>query len=266
MSVIKSVSTDAITLEFALSSAPAEGADVWNCYAYYIDPSQYATLQGQLVGEAVADRWFACGIYGPVTFENILQLDEVATCKFEFAVTQWDEDIVAAGCVAGVYDEAYPAGTSSEMDIVVVDENTTTRTLVSMSALDINPNLVWTPHHARGASEHEHCVRVRQTGGAAVGSGPTVKMTVDIDSDFVTDWEAKTKKMICAMSGRTAGSAWAIIVPRAQIVQAPERGAHSEMTAYNLSFEACENDAGPDSSGAQSSSYLMRSPIVLCRI
>jgi len=266
VALIKSVATDDVTLEFALSAAPANGAKIWNSYSYYIDASQYKTLQGQLVGEAVADRWFAAGIYGKLTFANLLQLEEVATCQFDLAVTQWDEDIVAAGVVAGSYDEGYPVGTSDEMEIVFTDDGAGTRSLVSMSSLEIDPNVTWTVHHARGAAEREHAVRVRQTGGAAVGSGPTVKCTVDIDVDFVTDFEAKTKKLVCLMSGRTAGACWAIIVPRAQIAQDPERGVHSEMTAYQLSLEAHENDTGADSSGLIGTTALMRSPIVVCRM
>jgi hypothetical protein len=102
VALIKSVATDDVTLEFALSAAPANGAKIWNSYSNFIDASQYKTLQGQLVGEAVADRWFAAGIYGKLTFANLLQLEEVATCQFDLAVTQWDEDIVAAGVVAGI--------------------------------------------------------------------------------------------------------------------------------------------------------------------
>lgn len=266
MSVIKEVNTDAITLEFALSAAPATGADIWNSYSYYIDPSQSATLQALLVGEATADVWLALGLVGGVTFQNLLQLEEVASAQFDLPIVQWDEDTIVGGLAAGSYDEAGPSGTSDEMELHVQDDGTTTRNLISASAIDLNPNVAWTQHHARGAAEHEHVARVRQLCGAAVGSGPTASMTVDIDDDFRADWEGKTKKMVCLMAGRTAGAAWAIVMPRAQIVNPPERGAHNEMTSYALQLEAHENDAGPDSSGLAAATALMRSPIVVCRL
>lgn len=264
MSVVKSVATDAITLEFALSNAPGDGDKIWNSYSYYIDPSQYTTLQAQLIGEAAADVWLALGLIGKLTFQNLLQLQEVATAQFDLSLVQWDEDI--ATLAAGSYDEAAPVGTSDEMELHVQDDGTTTRNLISASALEINPNVTWTQHFARGAAEHEHVVRVRQTGGAAVGSGPTVSLTVDIDDDFRADYEGKTKKMIALMAGRTAGAAWAVIVPRGEIMNPPTRAEHSEMVAYQLEIEAHENDAGADSSGAAASTALMRSPFVLCRL
>jgi hypothetical protein len=264
--VIKSISTDAITLEFPLTNAPATGADIWNSYSYYIDYTQRPTIQAQMVGEAVADRWLGLGITGKLSFADLLQLSEVAQVKFDLGITTWDEDIVAAGLVAGSYDEAYPVGTGDEMEIVFMDENAGTRSLVGMTSLEIDPNVTWTPHYGRGAGDKEHVARIDMTGGAAVGSGPLIKCAVDIDDEFRADYEAKTIKSFLLAAGRTAGACWAIIVPRAQVIEYPKRGDAAGMVSYELALEAHENDAGADSTGTAASTALMRSPIVICRM
>lgn len=251
-SVIASVAGDSITLEYALSNAPADTKKVWNSYTSYIDPSATATLQAQLVAEGTADTWLALGIVGGLQLQNLLQLEDVAQIAFDLQIAKWESD--TATIAAGSYDGADPLATDTDIEIHYQTHGTTTRNLISLSQLDVDPGVIWTPLYARGNADKEHIARFKMT-----GIRPALTMTGDIDSAHETTFSGQTYKMIAIMFGRTAGSSWCVCMPRARISQQPARAVHAEQTATSLSFLGHENDA--DSSTARG-----RSPLFISRI
>lgn len=255
---VASISSDDITLEMALSNAPGDGDNVWNSYTAYIDPSATGTLQAQLIGEATADIWLAIGLIGGFSLENLLQLDDVAMAMFDFMITQWATD--DATLAAGSYDETDPLGTAEEMEIQYQTHGTTTKSLISVSELTIDPRLAWNIKRARGNGDIEHADRVHMRGGVATGDGPTAQLRADIDADHMTAFEAGTKKFLMAAFGRTAGSSWAICLPRCSQSEVPGRTEHDGQTASRLTLEAEENDSG------DASTAVMRSPMFISRL
>jgi hypothetical protein len=253
ISVIQSVAGDSITLEYALSTAPADGESVWNSYTTYIDPSATATLQAQLLGEVAADQWLGLGVYGGFQLQNLLQLDDVAQLAFDLAVSKWEAD--TGTLAAGSYDGASPLGTNQDLQIQWQVHGTTTRNLISLSQLDVDPGITWTPLYARGNADKEHVDRVRMT-----ACRPTATFTADVDSAFQTVFAAQTYQLLSIMFGRTPGSSWCVCIPRAKIAQVPARGIHAEQTATQVNLIACENDSD------DASTALMRSPIFISRI
>lgn len=251
--LIRSVATDAITLEIALSHAPPADAAVWNSYTVYIDPSATATLQALLTGEAAADVFLALGLAGGFTLADLLQLEQPARVMFDLAYARWETDTDTLA--AGTYDGADPLGTAEDLEIQWQDHGTQTRNLISCSALELVPGVTWTQLMARGAADVEHVDRVRMT-----LTEPSGSFTADVDSDFLADYEAQTVKMLLIMNGRTAGSSWAIAIPRCVISALPTRAIHAEQTATSVQIVAFENDAG------DASTALMRSPIIISRL
>ena len=257
--VIKRVAGDTITLEFALTSTPGAAAVIWNGYTSYIDPSGSTTLQAQMLAEANASEFLALGMVGKIKPENLLQLDNgPALLNFDLVMGKWETD--AGTLAAGSYDEPAPLNTTEDLRIQYQTENTTTRNLLSVSALDIDPRMSWTLFHARGNGDINHADRVKMTGGVATDSGPMATFTADVDSAFLTAFDNKTTKMLCIMYGRTPGQSWCICLPRCEVVQVPGETAAEEQTASEVTLNALENDSG------DASTALMRSPFFITRL
>jgi hypothetical protein len=253
MSVIRSISTDAITLEIALTNAPPASRAVYNSYTAYVDPAATQTLQALLTGDATADVFIALGLAGGITFSDLLQTDNPARVMFALAGASWDDDVDTLA--AATYDGADPLGTAEEVEICWEDHGTQTRSLISCSALDVVPGVTWTHLYARGNADVDHCDRVRLT-----KVEPTASLTSDVDADFLADYEAQAVKMLTVMNGRTAGSSWCLCIPRCVISAPPPRAIHGEQTANTIQIAARENDAG------DASTALMRSPIFISRL
>lgn len=253
MSVIRSVATDAITLEIALTNAPPATRNVWNSYTAYVDPAATATLQALLTGDASADVFLALGLAGGLTLSDLLQTDQIARAMFALTGARWETDVDTLA--AATYDGADPLGTAEEVEICWEDHGTQTRSLISCSALDIVPGVTWTHLYARGNADVDHCDRVRLT-----KIEPTATLTADVDADFLTDYEAQTLKALTIMNGRTAGSSWCVCIPRCVVSAPPPRAVHGEQTANTIQIQARENDAG------DASTALMRSPIFISRL
>jgi len=257
--VIKLTAVDTITLEFALTNTPGAGAIIYNGYTSYIDPSGSTTLQAQMLAEANASEFLGLGMVGTAKPDNLLQLDNgPAVLNFDLALAQWETD--AGTMAAGSYSEPAPLGTVEDLRVQYQTENTTTRSLISVSALDIDPRLSWNLFRARGNGDINHADRVKMTGGVATDSGPMASFTADVDSTFLTQMRAQTVKMLCVMFGRTPGQSWCICIPRANIIATPGETAAEEQTASEVQLAALENDSG------DASTALMRSPMFITRL
>ena len=248
---VASAGTSEIKLEIETTNTASSGANVWNSYSAYVDPSATETCQAQVIGDESGDVYLALGLAGGLGFENLLQLEDVARATLDLFVTRWETD--TAPIAAGTYDGASPLGTAEEMEIHWQTHGTTTVNKINCSALEVDPGITWTPFVARGSDDREHVGEIVMTGVA-----PTVTFTADNDSTFLTIFNAQTAKMMLITFGRTAGSSWAIWLPKLVIAPSvPTREAHAEQTAMAVSCEALENDAA--------STDLGRSPIVVAR-
>jgi len=249
---ISSITDDVATLAVALTNALTEGDVIWNGYTAYCDRSATATCQAQIIGDDSDDVWIAMGLCGKITLQDLLQLQDTAAVQFAWTAADWDTD--TGTIAAGTYDGASPLGTDADIEIHLQTAGTTTRNLVATSQLDIDPGVTWTQTMARGNGDHNHVDRVNITAIAPTGS-----MTLDID-DYLTAFEAGTRKTLMVACGRTPGSSWAIVIPRLQITKDPERADHFEQLARKLTFEADQSQSG------DASTALMRSPIFITRL
>lgn len=256
ISIIESISTDALTLKIALSSAPSPDDEVWNSYTAYLDSSATATWQFQALHDDTALIFDLLGAVGRIALANILGVSDLPRVNFELQVTDWevntDDDL---SDVVGTYDGAAPLGTTEGMEVHWQTHGTSARNLISVSALEVDPGITWTLHAARGNGDRQHIQRAVMTGIA-----PTATFTADPLAAFWTVFTAKTEKILAIMFGRTAGSSWCIEVPRAVMSAVPVPGAHGEQPAQQITLRAHEDDCG------DATTALMRSSIRIHRL
>jgi DNA-binding transcriptional regulator YdaS (Cro superfamily) len=249
---VASIGTSHIRLAIETTATATVGAKIYNSYSAYIDPSATSTMQAQIIGDDNDDDVFlALGVAGGVTFENLLQQEDVARAVFDLAVTKWETD--TATIAAGSYDGADPLTTTEEMEVHYQTAGTATKNLINVTDLQVAPGVAWTPFIARGSSDREHVSRIVMTGVA-----PTVEFTADNDDAFLTIHAARTKKHMLLTFGRTAGSSWAIWMPNLDSgPQVPQRSESAEQTTKTVQLEAHEGTG---------STTLARSPIVVGRL
>lgn len=253
ISVIDSISTDALTLKTALSNAPSENDTIWNSYTAYIDPSATNTWQFQALGDDAADIWLLLGCVGGFSFQDLLQTEasQLPRINFDMMVTSWEKD--SGTMAAGSYDAGDLLGTTEGMEIHYQTVDSTARNLISVSSLDVQPNIVWTPLVARGNADVQHIDRIRMTDVA-----PQASFVADPAAAFWTAHTAQTEKYLMITFGRTAGQSWCIEIPRAVIMAAPSRSGHAEQPATSVSLRAIEDNTA--------STAIGRSPIRLHRL
>ena len=251
--LIESISGTSVTLKNALSNAPSTGKVVWGAYTSYVDPSATDTWQFRALGDAAADIWLLLGVIGGFGLANLLQINELARINFDLFCTSWEKDVATLD--SGTFDGGDMLETSEAMEIHYQNHGTTTRNLISVSALEVNPGIVWTPLNARGNADVQHVDRIRMT-----QCTPTVNFTADPSSAFWTIHSARTAKYLAIMFGRTAGQSWCLELPNIKTMQAPARGSHAEQIATQCGFRCFEDDAG------DADSALTRSPLRLHRL
>jgi hypothetical protein len=237
ISIVESVTSDTLNLKIALTNAPTDGDNVWNSYTSYIDPSSTTSWQFQALGDDAADIWLALGCVGGFTLGNLLSIQDLPRIAFDLFVASWEKD--SGTMAAGSYDGGDLLGTTEGMEIHYQTHANTTRNLISCSALDIVPNITWTPLNARGNADVQHVDRVRMT-----SVEPTASFTADPSSAFWTTHTAQTDKLLAVMFGRTPGQSWCIELPKIRISAAPQRAEHGEQVATTCNFRAYEDDAG----------------------
>lgn len=255
-SIIESIATDALTLKTALSNAPTTaGKKVWNSYSAFIDPSATATWQFQDCSDDDAEEWLALGCVGGFTLADLLQSEagQLARLNFDLLVTHWEQDVLSLA--AATYDGADLLGTTESMRIQYQTHGTTTRNLISVSQLDVNPGITWTPRVSRGNGDVEQIDRIRMTACA-----PTASFTADPSTAYLTAHTARTAKCLQIYFGRTPGSSWVIELPNLKVVSVPTRASQAEQVAQQVSFRAFEDDCG------DASTAMMRSPIRIHRL
>jgi hypothetical protein len=243
-----------LVLQIASSNSIATDAVVYNGFQTFINQSATATGQAQCIGED--DVWLMLGLHGGFAMSNLLQLEGTATFDFTFDAIDWEVD--SASIAAGSFDSTSQLATNEDMEVHWQSYGTSTRNAIACSDLQINPNIIWTPHRCRGASDTEHADRVNMTGGAANGNAITGQFTVDAAAAYQTDFAALTEKQLLVTFGRTPGSSWAIWLPRVVITSVPSPGAHMEQSARTVQFEAM----GVSSDGG----YNARSPMHIVRL
>lgn len=253
ISVIDSISTDTLTLKTALSNAPASTDEVWNSYTAYIDPSATGSWQFQALGDDSADIWLLLGCVGGISFQDLLQSEanQLPRINFDLLCTSWEKD--SGTMAAGSYDAGDLLGTTEGMEVHYQTYETTTRNLISVSSLDVQPNITWTPLVARGNADVQHIDRIRMT-----DVNPQATFVADPTAAFWTAHTAQTEKYLMITFGRTAGQSWCIEIPRAVIMSAPSRNAHAEQIATQVQLRALEDETA--------ASALGRSPIRFHRL
>jgi hypothetical protein len=251
ISVLKSRSQKTWTLEYALSAAPASTAKVYNSYTAYVDPAATTTWQFKGVGADADDVFYMYGCVGGFTFADLLGLEDVPKISFDFFASKWVKttDTLAAG----TFDGGALLGTSNDLEVHYQTDDTSTRNLIAVSSLEVNPGVTWTPLYARGSGDVEHVERIRLT-----RCEPTVTFTADAGSAFWSVFSAQTAKRITLMFGKTAGQSWCIDIPRAVMSTVPARAEHAEQTAITVTLRGLEDDTAATAIG--------RSPIRIHRL
>ena len=210
------------------------------------------TMQFEAVGDDNADEFKLLGCVGPVGIENALGLDAPPMFSFNWQTTRWETDVLAFA--TPTFDGAAPVPTSDEVEILYGTHGTTTRTCLTLSALECDFGINWEALYARGCADVEHVARIVQT-----GARPTVTITPDIAAGYLSDYTAQTVKRLTYIYGTTPGKIVVVDFPRLRISAPPARAEHASQIAATVQFIADEDDA-------LTTTAMGRSPVRITRL
>jgi len=255
-SIIESISTDTLTLAWALSNAPAAAKKVINGYCAYIDPSGTDTYQFSCIGDDNAHEWLLLGCWGGFKLSNLLQVDSVAKLAFDWTATDWEQDTAALATAS--FEGADPLPTNEQMEILFGNHGTSTRSRLSCSKLEIDPKVLEAhgAYHARGNLDHQGVDRVRMSKRI----NPTATIAPDASTAYLAAFNAATAKRLTVIIGNTPGQTIVIDLPKVYINTLPKDGAADDQLTTSINLIADEDDAG------DASTAIMRSPIRITRL
>lgn len=224
--VIKTISTNQVTVKLAFSSAPANGSTVYAAYTVYLnalDGSQQMFLQAAVEGIGTADRWLFRG--GQLKAAPTLDLTPgtIPKVNWSWQFGDWskadgvqstmnlngalaDQNYSSDG-INSVYD--------SELRIWPKASSTLAGSLIHAPSVSIAPQQKYGPHKTpAGLNTIAQWVMLRPEGPPVTG-----EFTLPYESD---DWidllEARTELQLSMQIGSTVGNGAVLIdVPRVNL-------------------------------------------------
>lgn len=225
MRTVEEVSTNAVTLKYAVTNAPSSTDDVYGTATYYLTQvSQAATLQFILEGLENQDRWLLQGMQlQSMTIET--PLGQLPRIQFQFQGVTYTHgadcstDLTASSLGTATYSNVDVIHTTGEFHWQTV--GTTTINKLNVSSITFTPSLsyamVTAPHATQIVSSWK---RTR--------SAPVMQVEFMLpyeDQTHFTARDNKTLKMAALQIGNVAGSSVLIEVPTMQIINVQKSAA-----------------------------------------
>ena len=217
--VIASISGSTVTFLRAFSAAPSNGATVNAGTTYYVTETVPGYLQFRLLtsegnGEGY---WQMLGCVADLKLADLAP-GQIPKCNWDVMATSWALNTGVALASSSFTNSSQPPVPGVASELYLGTYGNTTRTVVGVSALDIDPGLTWqpVPSVSDGVEGVQSYVRS--------ASAPTVNMTLTtFEGDRVSDFSAGTAKFLHYQMGSTAGSTVLIEIPRMIPAALPQR-------------------------------------------
>jgi hypothetical protein len=263
---IKNISSNTVTLKYALTGAPANGSAVYGAATYYLgsntqlsDANDGTTLQLLVRGLEPDDRWLFRGgqLASPPKFT--IAPGGIPRMSFEWQFAQWFQadgastggDFVGPELTASATYSNYRVHVikDSELRVHTVGTSSLTSTNVDATAFEFNPNIAYWPHLAPGGLNN--VVRyVRKRAVPAIAGSFTVPYE---DMTWFTAKSTDARKAFMLQIGSsptvTTGGGILLSAPTIQITDV-QRVSIDGITGQQVSWEGTVDGdtTGPDSS------------------
>ena len=260
--LIKSISTNAITLAWALSFTPVSTAKVLNFESYF--PTQglpSATKSLQILGEGEGrdhSIYVAMGCQGPLSIE--WTLGQIPTWSAQLTAMTYllDSELEASPAIsaADLASATMPGGTPVPITsgaVILSPISGTLRTLPDISECTWSLGVSWQPEASyNGVEGKAQMVMVR-------GERNTCSMLVRAsDESWLTAWNAGTKHRVAAYAGNTGAGMVAMAFGTAELVQRPVLESPNGIDYWRLVWGALENeDVSPATSDAARAPFVI---------
>lgn len=262
--LIAGISTNAITLAWALSFTPVSTAKVLNFESYYLTqglPSATKSLQVLGEGEGRSHSIFlAMGCQGPLSVE--WELGKLPTWSAQLTAMTYmrDSELAASPAIsaASLAVATMPGGTPVPvMDgaLILSPISGTSRTVPDIAECKWTLGVSWQAEPSyNGIDGKAQMVMVR-------GDRSTCSMLVRAsDESWLTAWENGTKYRIAAYAGNTGAGMIAIAFGTAELIARPVIESPNGIDYWRLTWGALENE----NAGAQDQDNS-RTPFVIGR-
>jgi len=245
--------TTSLTLEMALSAAPAHDDVVVNSHTVYLDPTatqSYLDLLG--IGYHAEDQFQCLRCMGPVKFSG-LGAGEEPSMDLALTVPQWQE--VPAADRDQLEPSTAPNGsgqapTSRALGgFFMGDWGSTTRAAVESADWSIDPGLQFV--YKADANYENRMGACKRVGGKVSGS---ITVYIDLDYGLHADFPATDKQMLWQF-GNTAQACVAITIPRARLKSKPVRKSINNCSGLGLEFWGAEPTVGSTPDNCYSSAF-----------
>lgn len=244
--LIKSTTTDTITLSMALSGAPSASDALVFSHTVYLDAdATQAYIDFLAIGSETEDQVQGIGCMGSVTFTG-LSLGEIPGA--EFSLMAADNQQVPAGERDSIdtsdgYGEEAPASKGLS-GFFLQDQASSTRTAFQCANFSVDPSLTYEAIPDMNG--------VNGIGGwKKVGKSPMTTMDLLIDQDvgLFDDFSSSTAKQLVVQYGATADNCIAFSFPYLYLTKSPTRGAINSLDSISVEMRAKKYSSGSDNLG-----------------
>lgn len=267
--VVESVSTDAITLQYSLPFTPDATADTLGAVvANYFDTD---ALKDRADSNYITHAFFDSGDLADDNVQmlgcklNIAGIDgtnagEEPLIRFEALVTRWTKDGLSAPTpgAAPVGDAPLVTSTGANTFFRAANAGSPPTTMTTYDASNVKITVGVASAMRKGVGGTEGVF------GFHLSSMDEVMIEADFDFDdqWVTDYEAGTRKKILIQIGTTAGTAIGYYAPNCEIVETPVRGDEDNVAVSRVKFRCLENDGTTTATGDNLEQYRSKLQIL----
>lgn len=258
---VASVSTDNVTLAWALSFTPADTAKVLNSDMVFFGdvlPSAATYLQFLVEGEDRDDIYLAMGAQGALALE--WPLGGLPMWSSQFQASKWmhDDELTTPQGGAALAIATLPGGSPVPItagSIVLAPSGGTTRVLPTIAEIAFTLGVSWQPVDSyNGVEGRAQMAFVR-------GEQPQCTMLVLADNESWSDvYAAGTTYRIACQAGNLGAGTVAIEYPLVELIAEPTKEDKNGLSYWRLTWGAFE-----DSTSTDQTTEVRRSPVRIAR-
>lgn len=268
--VVESVSGNNVTLQFSLPFTPdAGGADTAGATVVnFFDTdalkdradANYTTHAFFFSGDLADDNAQVLGVKLVLDSIDGTAPGEAPTLAFTGLVTTFTAQGLTAPTPGAAPVGDAPVVTATQANTFVRIANAgsppTTMTTYDVQSLKITPGITSNRTMGLGGTEGVF--------GHHLGALDecTIEFDVDWDDQWITDFEAGTRKKILIQIGTTPGTAIGYYAPNAEIVETPKRGDNDNVAVAKVKLRCLENDGTTTATGDQLEQYRSKLLII----
>jgi hypothetical protein len=232
---VLSVSTDAVSVKQAFSTAPTAGQAIKGCITVYMTEDPATSLQFICEGLESDDRRVMLGMQG--SFTIAAALGELGTVGFNLTGCDW-ANLGSASPNAVSYTNFSPmAAIAAELTVPTV--GSTTRNALAQSAMTFEPGITYAPQKS-GLGIQTVGRMKRQA------SRPLIKGSFTVPFEDLTYYTARTNRTSLAVFqqiGNAAGSTVLISAPTVQVVDVQRAASGEGISGQTVTWEGRHDEA-----------------------